>query len=111
MPRNRHWQYTIYGRQLKNDIKCAFKDPNYKHNAEDNACTSMQAEKKIPFQFKIASYNILAPSLLDQNFYLYKDINHTYTDWNYRRSKIYYEIKQFNADVNYNKIYKILKMK
>lgn len=54
---------------------------------------------KQSFQFKIASYNLLAPSLLSQNFYLYQDINQSYTDWNYRKSKLYDEIKQFKADV------------
>lgn len=98
MPQNRRWQYTTYGNRLKNEQKYSFKN---KKQDTDEACSSMASNNQ-PFQFKIASYNILAPSLLTQNFYLYKDINQSYTDWNYRRAKIYNEIKNFKADVIYS---------
>lgn len=51
-------------------------------------------------QFKIASYNILSPKLLEDNFYLYENLDKSYLEWQYRRRNILKELKKLNAHVN-----------
>lgn len=100
LPKNRRWQYTSEGRRLHNELKNLNKNKN--NDSTEQCSSSMSntvATRSDPFQFKLASYNLLAPSLLSQNFYLYRDLNQTYTDWNYRKAKLYDEIKQLRADV------------
>ena len=100
MPKNRRWQYTSDGRRLRNEQNHSNKNKN---NDTIEQCSSIMsstvATRSDPFQFKLASYNLLAPSLLSQNFYLYRDLNQTYTDWNYRKTKLCDQIKQLRADV------------
>jgi mRNA deadenylase 3'-5' endonuclease subunit Ccr4 len=51
------------------------------------------------FRFKIVSYNILAQDLLNKNANLYANINQLYLSWDYRKRKIYEELKYLNSDV------------
>ncbi len=66
--------------------------------------SSKLSEHTLPngFRFKLASYNLLAPDLLDKNYELYTDIDKTFLNWDYRKNKIYQEMKYFDADVNFN---------
>ncbi len=52
------------------------------------------------FPFSLASYNLLAPSLAEENSYLYADVHPKYLDWNYRRNQLFQEIQHHNADVS-----------
>ena len=51
------------------------------------------------FRFELATYNILAPALAEENSYLYTNVPNDFMDWNYRRSKIFDEVKFFDFDV------------
>lgn len=51
-------------------------------------------------EFKIASYNLLSPKLLDENFYLYENLDKNYLNWKYRRTNLLKEIKKINAHVS-----------
>lgn len=51
------------------------------------------------FKFKFATYNLLAPNLLEENYYLYNRINPDYLDWNYRKKKIMEQIENLDSDV------------
>jgi mRNA deadenylase 3'-5' endonuclease subunit Ccr4 len=64
-----------------------------------------QANNEFKFYFNLASYNLLAPDLVADNHYLYKNVNPTYLDWNYRKNKIYQDVKLFGADVSGRHLY------
>lgn len=84
LPSKRNWQYTEYGQELNN---------------RDHVASTIAEQEKRPFRFKLVCYNILAPDLLDKNMELYSHVNRRYLNWDYRRYKIYNELKHLNADV------------
>ena len=81
MPTKRRWQYTDYGEKL---------------NAEYKA---LNPEKRTGLRFKIATYNLLAPDLLANNWELYRRISEAFLDWEYRKRKIYQELKYLSVDI------------
>lgn len=52
------------------------------------------------FEFQIVSYNLLSPTLLEENFYLYENLDRRNLDWQYRRENLMKEIRNINAHVN-----------
>lgn len=103
---NRKWQYTEYGKELNNrynKIKLA-KFENVKKeitssNLNDIPTGSNESNRK-NFQFKICTYNILAPELVENNKDLYRNLNWRLLDWRNRKIKILNEIKRLSADVS-----------
>ncbi|CAF0775888.1 unnamed protein product [Brachionus calyciflorus] len=77
----RHWQLTPLGEQIQ---KIKFTPDSKFYDS---------------FQFKIASYNLLAQDLLEDNFYLYENLNKKYLSWDYRKHNILEEIKKLNAHI------------
>ena len=88
LPKKRHWQYTPYGECLNSEYKL-----------EANKLTSSDPVLPKIFRFKLVSYNILAQDLLDKNSTLYANINQRYLSWDYRKQKIYEELKYLNSDI------------
>mgnify|MGYP002785717523 CR=1 FL=1 len=97
LPLKRKWQFTDYGLKLHEQLNNAYNSGN----EIEKTNTLKSDEYKLPngFRFKLASYNLLAPDLLDNNYELYLNINKTYLNWNYRKNKIFEELKYFNSDV------------
>lgn len=50
--------------------------------------------------FSLLSYNVLAQELLEKNSFLYNWSDGSVLKWEYRRSILFDEIRQFNADVS-----------
>lgn len=105
---NRHWEYTEYGEKFKNKLKSKH-EPNklkkYDNKSQEQCAGAASrvvddSSSKNRLQFKLCSYNLLAPHLLDDNAYLYRNVHRHYLDWNYRKFKILNEIKRLNADVS-----------
>lgn len=94
IPPNRDWQLTDLGMELQNSTKEKSKQMRF-----DEDLTS--SNKKPNFQFKVSSYNLLAPDLLQDNSYLYSKCKKSYLDWSYRRTKINQQIKNLNSDVGF----------
>ena len=62
----------------------------------------IEKTKNTNFEFTIASYNVLADKLMEDNPYLYyqgKRKDPKVFDWNYRKHNLLKEIKCANADV------------
>ncbi len=68
-------------------------------NLKDTPNISNEARRN-NFQFKICTYNILAPDLVENNKDLYKNLNWRVLDWRNRKAKIFNEIKRLSADVS-----------
>lgn len=51
------------------------------------------------FEFQIVSYNLLSPKLLEENFYLYENLDKKNLNWQYRRENLMKEIININAHV------------
>ena len=79
--RNRHWVYTDSGRML--------------HRNSADAC------QKNSFRFSIATYNVLAQNLLEENSYLYSHCSEErYLEWSYRQQQLLAEITHYEPDVS-----------
>lgn len=50
--------------------------------------------------FSLLSYNVLAQELLEKNDFLYNWSDESVLKWEYRRSILFNEFRQFNADVS-----------
>ena len=59
----------------------------------------------VNFEFTVASYNVLADSLLKEHSYLYRNtlsIDHQWVlDWSYRKHNLLQEITYADVDVSY----------
>lgn len=55
---------------------------------------------KSKIEVTVATYNVLAQNLLEDNLYLYKGCNESMLKWEWRREKLICEIKYHNFDVN-----------
>ena len=80
--RNRHWVYTDSGRML--------------HRNSSESC------QKNGIKFTIASYNVLAQNLLEENSYLYSHCSDfRYLEWSYRQQQLLAEITYYEPDVSW----------
>jgi len=80
--RKRQWAYTDSGRLL--------------HSSSSDNC------QQSSFKFTIATYNVLAQNLLEDNSYLYshcKDFR--YLEWSYRQKQLLAEITHYEPDVSW----------
>jgi len=80
---NRPWVYMDSGRTL--------------HNSSSDS-----TEQQNGFQFTIATYNVLAQNLLEDNSYLYSHCeNSHYLEWSYRQQQLLAEITYYQPDVSW----------
>lgn len=94
---HRNWQLTELGKLLKCKENT---NENEEHMSVDEEASFSKSPISNPhFTFKISTYNLLAPCLLQDNFYLYENIKKMYLSWNYRKKKIWDQIKNLNSDV------------
>ena len=49
----------------------------------------------------VASYNLLAQNLLENNQYLYEDCDSRHLDWSYRSTNLLQEIQEYSPDVRF----------
>ena len=85
---------TSYGK------KCKRKRFNEQSSESKSNKSQEDSKESQELHFKIASYNLLAPALVEENYRLYRSNNPTFMDWNYRKRRIIVEVKKINADVN-----------
>ena len=52
------------------------------------------------FKFTIATYNLLAQNLLEDNSYLYSHCRDYYLEWSYRQKQLLAEIAYYEPDVS-----------
>lgn len=52
------------------------------------------------FKFTIATYNLLAQNLLEDNSYLYSHCGDRYLEWSYRQKQLLAEIAYYAPDVS-----------
>lgn len=98
MPHRRKWEHTEYGRAWYETIQQPDKLQKTQSEASKSAASNKQHHIR-EFTFKLSTYNLLAPNLLEDNIYLYERINPLYLDWNYRKRKIMEEIESIDSDV------------
>jgi len=78
---NRQWVYTDSGRML--------------HDNSNNV------RQQNSFKFTIASYNVLAQNLLEDNSYLYSHCrDFRYLEWSYRQKQLLAEMTYYQPDVS-----------
>jgi len=91
LPKRRRW--TLLETEEEKPIENNFEE------TASNMLESQSKTKSAEFRFKLASYNLLAPHLLNMNYDLYKNINPYYLDWHNRKHKLFYQLQDFDADV------------
>jgi mRNA deadenylase 3'-5' endonuclease subunit Ccr4 len=106
---------TNYGKDLKYREKTSAKtNPSKLLRLESKeSCASSEVASICPnqlasnkeFKFTICTYNLLAQNLLEENSYLYNQIDRRFLQWNYRKTKIYDQLKNLDSDVG--KLYSI----
>lgn len=100
MPHRRKWEHTEYGRVWYETIQQPDKLQKTQSEAASKSAAASNKQHHIrEFTFKLSTYNLLAPNLLEDNMYLYERINPLYLDWNYRKRKIMEEIESIDSDV------------
>lgn len=99
LPATRSWELTEFGRvwyekqQQKQQQPRKFRKTNTTTIVDSTVAND-------EFKFKLATYNLLAPNLLDDNSYLYDRIPAEFLDWERRKTRILEQIEREHADVN-----------
>jgi hypothetical protein len=99
---NRRWIYTDNGKIFNENKKQNYSKRKLIKNDDHLSSFSSFSNDETShlFDFKVCTYNLLAPDLLEKNYYLYRDMNYSHLDWNRRKIKIINEIKRLRSDVN-----------
>ena len=64
--------------------------------------SSTVSAQKNSFKFTIATYNVLAQNLLEENSYLYSHCSELrYLEWSYRQQQLLAEIIRYEPDVSW----------
>lgn len=101
MGEQREWELSEFGLDLF-DVKTKqnkIRKTDSTSTTSDSANIEAFIQKIDCLNFKIGTYNLLAPNLLEDNIYLYDQIDNLFLDWEYRKKKIMDQIKKFDFDV------------